>query len=210
MSYTLPSWVMEHIPQTCNDFIIHSTPPDGNCFFKSIQIILNSVNMQRTILQLRHIVGKNVLNENDEFTNKTIKSWLELYQAAYKERNMLLLEEYRHLKGLEETNFPLEQKERKILYDNMMTSDFWGEEDSLRIIEQQTQMRLLIFNGDLKKPALSWYHSINFKPSHYCFLYLSRQHYSPISYKGRFIFKWEDLPYEVKYFFTQAYKQTNQ
>lgn len=115
------------------------------------------------------------------------------------------MEEYKHMRGLEDATYPLNEDQRKLLYNNMMTPLFWGESNSARIIEEATQMRLLIFDGDSKKPSLNWFHSIKYKPTHYCFLWLSGHHYMPVSWKNQFIYKWEDLSYEIQYFFTQAY-----
>jgi len=197
----LPNW----ISNTISDLHVYESAANGDCFFSSIQTILSTLGIHRSIDQLRHIVARTVLDDKDEIINKTIRSWLQLYQEARKERDFVLAEEYKHMRGLENATYPLNEEQRKLLYNNMMTPLFWGESNSARIIEEATQMRLLIFNGDFKKPSLNWFHSTKFKPTHYCFLWLSGHHYMPVSWKNQFIYDWKDLSYEIQYFFTQAY-----
>jgi hypothetical protein len=185
---------------------LHPTKPDGNCFFSSIQLILSSIGINRTIQDLRHIVAKPVLDTLNETVNETIKNWLGLYQSAIKEENRTLCTEYIHMRGLEKSTWPLTAEERKLLYNNMMSSTYWGEQHACRMIEEKSNMRFFIFNGDLQKPQLSWYHSSSYSPSHYCFLYLSGQHYSPVSLWGDFIYLWENIPTHIQDFFRQSYK----
>jgi hypothetical protein len=201
-SFPTPSWI-QHI---ISGFQLYATTPDGNCFFKSLQIILDSIELPLTIENLRYIVAKPVLEDSNEIVNKTLKTWLELYQGAIKEKDYQLMEEYKHMRGLEDVSIPLTSEQKQHLYRNMMTSIYWAEQHAIRMMEEHFQLRFLIFNEDLKAPQLSWYHSEQFKPTHYCFLYLSNQHYMPVSFRDKFIYVWKNLPYEVQLFFTRAYK----
>jgi hypothetical protein len=199
---------MNWIPPTITGLKIYPTASDGHCFFKSIQIILQSIGIHKTIKDLREIVATPILNPYDIITNETIKNWIELYYFALIEHDIQLLDEYKHMKGVlnQNENHHINSKQRTIIYKNMLTSEYWGEQHACRIIEEQTQMRFLIFNGDMKKPQLTWYQSHLFKPTHFCFLFLLGQHYMPVSWHNKFIFTWEELSNDLQYFFTQAYK----
>lgn len=197
---------MNWIPKEITGLKIYSTEPDGNCFFKSIQIILQSIGITKSISYLRQVVATPVLDPTDHITNETIKNWIYLYQSAMKEGDYQLLEEYKHMRGVPTNSSYVNDDQRLILYKNMMTPEYWGEQHACRIIEEQTQMRFLIFNGDTKHPQLTWYQSSHFKPTHFCFLYLTRQHYMPVSWQGKFIFKWEELSFDIQKFFSEAYK----
>ena len=187
-------------------FDLHQSSSDGNCFFESIRIILETVGIQRSIEQLRHVVAKPVLDPRDDIVNMTIKNWWDLYSGGKKENNRMLMEEYKHMRNLpDDVEFPLSDENRKILFDTMLTRHYWGEQHACRIIEEQTQMRFLVFSGDMQRPSLTWYHSKAFKPTHYCFLMNSNQHYMPVSFQNKFIFKWDEIPYEVQAFFSKAY-----
>lgn len=201
----LPTWLKKEIPASFPKMNMYAIPPDGNCFFRSVQLILGSIGINRSISDLRCVVANPVLDPRDENTNNTIGTWLELYQGAVKERNMVLVNEYQHMYPLQNAKLPLDKQSREILFANMLKSDYWGEEHACRIIEEQTQMRFLIISGDRKAPHLCWYHSKKFKPTHYTLLFLHGQHYCPISLNDRFIFEWKDIPHDVQVFFSKAY-----
>ena len=209
---------MNWIPRTITDLKIHPTLSNGDCFFESIQIILQSIGINKSIKNLREIVAIPVLNPQDFITNETIKNWAEIYQSAKAEKDLQLIDEYNHLKNVDISYHDvngqkikiINLQQRLILYKNMQSSEYWGEQHACRIIEEQTQMRFLIFNGDIKKPQLTWYHSESFKPTHFCFLFLIGQHYMPVSWKNKFIFSWKELSTDLQKFFTSAYKSINQ
>lgn len=206
MTSKLPFWVFQQLGPIARDFELHKSSSDGNCFFESIRIILETVGIQRSIEQLRHVVAKPVLDPRDDIVNMTIKNWWDLYSGGKKENNRMLMEEYKHMRNLpDDVQTPLSDENRKILFDMMLTRHYWGEHHACRIIEEQTQMRFLIFSGDIQNPSLNWYHSKSFKPTHYCFLFNSNQHYMPVSFRNKFIFKWDEIPYEIQAFFSKAY-----
>ena len=197
------------IPKNIKNLRFHLVPADGNCFFKSIQIILKSIGIDKSVSELRQIVAYPILKTDDFLIEATILNWKELYLNALQEGDWMLLEEYKHVKNvfnpnLKERLITLDQ--RKKLYHNMLSNQYWGEQHACRIIEEQTQLRFLIFNGDTKKPQLTWYQSSTFNPTHYCMLFVGGQHYMPVSWNNKFIFKWEELSNEIQLFFSQAYK----
>jgi hypothetical protein len=205
-SSSVPLWVFKEMGPLARLFEVHSSSSDGNCFFESIRMILETTGIHRTIEQLRQVVAKPVLDPRNEIVNKTIQNWLELYQGAKKENDRMLMEEYKHMSPLaDDVTLPLKESNRQLLYQSMLTRYYWGEQHACRIIEEQTQMRFLVFSGDTQRPSLTWYHSTAFKPTHYCFLFNAQQHYMPVSFQGQFIFKWEEIPYEVQLFFSKAY-----
>ena len=113
------------------------------------------------------------------------------------------------MKGLEQAKWPLSTEERHILYRNMLSNNYYGEQHATRIIEEKLQIRFLIFNGDLEIPQLSWFQAEPYHPTHYCFLYLAHLHYNPVSFSGLFVWKWEDLPLDIQFFFSKAYSHVN-
>jgi hypothetical protein len=202
--YRLPHWISDEL----FGFETYESDKDGDCFFSSIETILNSIGIKYSCSALRKIVAQTVLNVHDHITNTTIKSWLELYQGAVKEQDYTLIEEYKHCNGLETSTFPLTTRERNRLYANMLRKDlYWGEAHACRIIEETLRLRFLIFNNDVFTPQITWYHSVGFKPAGYCFLLLGSLHYMPVSLFRKFIFDWEEIPFKTQVFFTKAYKK---
>lgn len=203
----LPRWAVQGIGEDlAADFQHHASSGDGHCFFQSIRTILASVGLDRSIDQLRRVVAQPVLKADDAIVNLTIQNWLELYRGALQEQDVHLLEEYRHMAPLAQAQWPLTPEDRRRLYDTMLTNQYWGEHHACRIVEEQTQMRFLIFCHDVAQPQLTWYHSTSFRPTHYCFLLLYHQHYMPVSFRGRFVFRWDEIPPAVQAFFSQAYR----
>ena len=202
---------MSWIPKELENLRLHETEQNGNCFFSSVQIILKSVGVETTVSYLRHVVAEPVLkNIDDPMIAETIKSWAEIYMSAIKENNLLLINEYKHMRDV------IKRKNNNIqeglyvsqhqLYKNMLSSEYWGEQHACRIIEEQTQMGFLVFNGDIQGPQITWHHSSNFHPTHYCMLYLAGQHYMPVSWNNKFIFKWNELTLAIQTFFKQQFK----
>ena len=204
----LPRWLQKPLGADYRNFRMYDIAPDGHCLFRTLQMILSSIGIDRTLYELRRVVADTVLDPKDEVTNETIKTWLELYKGASKEKDHYLMNEYRHMYVLRNAEWPLNQSDRELLWQSMLTSQYWGEHHACRIMEEQTQMRLLVINGDLKRPSLVWYHSGQYKPTHYAVVYLSGQHYNPISINGRFIFKWKEIPTSLQTFISQAYKKS--
>jgi hypothetical protein len=204
----LPDWARSEVGQPLSTwFRIHASSLDGNCFFDSIRIILKSVDTDRSVQDLRHVVASPVLDAENEIVNKTIQNWIELYKGAASSNDSMLMEEYKHVGFFKDVPMPLSAEHRTALYNIMMTPMYWGEHHACRMIEEQSRMRFLIFCEDTRRPQLNWYHSKSFKPEYYCFLYLRHQHYMPISFQGRFVFRWEEIPHQVQLFFTKAYQK---
>lgn len=203
--YSVPRWMANELRNNASDFRIHESAMNGDCFFDSMRIILDSVGVRLSCQQLRHLVADPVLDEKNEIVTKTITSWLELYQGAAREQDRPLMEEYKHMSCIANATVPITTSDRQTLFEMMLTNRYWGEQHACRIIEENTQTRMLIFSEDSQRPTLVWYHSSQFKPKYYCFLYLRHQHYMPVSFRGRFIYKWEELPYAVQSFFTKAF-----
>jgi len=209
-TFALPAWAKTPMGPLADEFAIHASSGDGNCFFESLRQILASARVQRTIAELRQLVAKPILDTDNVIVNRTIQNWWELYRDGKKERNAQIMEEYKQMGVLpDDVTLPLGDRERWRLFQAMLTPLYWGEQHACRIIEEQTQMRFLLFSGDTQRPALTWYHSTAFKPTHYCFLFNAQQHYMAVSFRGRYIFKWDEVPVEVQTFFSQAYVQVN-
>lgn len=198
----LPSWTRNFVDP--DDFSMMVVSPDGHCFFSSVRNILLSVDCDCSIMNIRHAVARGMLDDSNSVVNDTIQNWLTLYKEAIKEKNGSLIEEFKHMEGLELAKWPLTTEERQRLYVNMMTKLYYGEQHATRVVEEKLQVRFLIFNGDLKRPQINFGHGKSYAPTHYCFLYLSHIHYNPVLYKNKFVWKWEELSYQVQSFFHQA------
>jgi DNA-binding cell septation regulator SpoVG len=203
---SVPSWIIAQVgAEITRDLALHSVSADGNCFFESIRLILGSVGLVRSVEELRRVVAYPVLNSADALTNATIQTWWELFTAGQKEKDFGLIEEYKHMCHLPpDVTFPLSPEHRQILHETMLKKYYWGEQHACRVIEEQTQMRFLLFNGQFQKPMLDWFQSDQLQPQHYCLLYNSCQHFNPISYRGKFIFRWQELPVALQTFFSRA------
>jgi hypothetical protein len=206
MPFKLPPWVYKNMGSITDEFQIEISSADGNCFFDSIRIILESVGMYKSVDDLRKVVAQTVKDPQNKIVNDTIATWWELFSGAKKERDFELIREYMHMRHLpDELTLPLSDENREILYQTMLTTEYWGEQHACRIIEEQTRLRFLIFQGDTEKPSVCWYHSQGYKPDYYCFLYNSNQHYMPVSFRGKFVFKWTELPVDVQLFFSKVF-----
>jgi hypothetical protein len=212
----LPLCLNDILPECIDDFRVHNVSADGNCFFHSVSVILNDLNLCVDVPKLRQIVAKSVLNPEDESTNDTIRNWLIIYQGAIKEQppDLGLLEEYKHMRNLDQAVYPISSNERQILYNNMQTTLFWGEEFAMRTMEQKTRIRFLIINRVLGRtdvyPSLCWYHDESYVPKYYAILFLDIgrcNHYRPVSYRGKFIWSWLNLPEQFRIFMQRAYVQ---
>ncbi len=201
----LPYWASRHFDAIAHLFRVHPSSADGNCFFDSIRCILESMRIRQSIEELRDIVAKPVLDDNNSTVTNTVASWLELYEGAAREADRNLLQEYGHVEGV---TLPLNADTRQHLYSVMKTPRYWGEQHACRMIEERFQIRFLIFNCDILAPQINQYYTSSYKPTHFCFLYLNRQHYEPVSFRGVFLFEWKDIPHAIQLFFSRAYSST--
>lgn len=207
MSVAFPHPAATWILQVHPHFRHYKTAGDGDCFFSSFQMILQSLNHPQTTEQLRKIVAQSVLNADDVACNNTIQHWLEVYTGAWKEKNMMLLREYQYMYCIPpDTTWPLSAAHRQQLYESLCTSRYWADHHALRMIEETFRVRFVVLNEESQLPTLTWYHSHDYKPIFYCFLYLNGQHYEPLSLGDRFVWKWEEIPVPVQLFITKAYK----
>jgi len=204
-SHNLPKWCRREFPDSYLSMKLYEIAMDGNCLFKSLQVILASAGLQYSVEELRRVVADPVLNEQDQLTNNTIAMWLELVKGAYQENDQVLMNEYRHVAPLHQATWPLNTQQRQVLWHQMLKNSYWGEQHACRIFEEQTQMRILFIQGDNERPNLCWYHSKKFDPTHYVILYLNGQHYNPVSINDTFIFEWKDVPEDMKRFMFKAY-----
>lgn len=206
MGSPLPEWVARGVAH--RDVLglrVHPSSGNGDCLFDSVRQILASIGLPCSVGSLREAVARPVLEEKDEVVNRTIDNWMQLYRGALQERDLQLEDEYRHMRPVHEAPLPLSPEHRQQLYDVMLTEHYWGEQHACRILEESHQMRFIIFCEDIQAPQLTWYHSNQFKPIRYCFLYLRHQHYMPVSWNQRFVFRWDEIPYALQAFVTKAY-----
>ncbi len=206
----LPTWIRKEVPSSFDSMKVHPTMGNGNCLFDSFNIMLSSVKHPVDPQSLRKFVALTVMDEKDEKTNETIKSWLEIFKGIVQEKHIdkSLYREYMFMKGLEHAHWPFSLEQRTLLFNNMMNpSLYWGEQHAVRVLEEYFRIRMLVFCSDFQTSRLCWNYNSSYKPICYGVLLLSGQHYQPVSINRKFIWAWTDMPRDVRFFFVKPYTQ---
>jgi hypothetical protein len=186
-----------------DDYELHSVRTNGECFFDCIHMILRSIGRHESSEFLRSVVAFTVLADTDKVTNETLQCWLIIAKEAKRERDFDLLKDYAHVAAVAEAEWPLTQKERKKIYEAMLNpTRYWADEHAVRIIEDRLLIRILILQHTVEGELFIHHpvdHSSNphYVANHYVLLYLSHKHYQPVSYKGKFLFRKEEIPEKI-------------
>ncbi len=185
----------------------HRVKSQGDCLFDSIRIALQSIGYKYKIVDLRHAVAKRVLDGNDNEMKNTIDMWIELYKQSTTGEKDLLFECFQvaEVVSKKKKTTRLTYQDRFSIYNNMMTSMFWGEETTLRTLERSLYTRFLIFylkstteDGDLKPlPMQPTSNGEIFPYDTFIVLFLNGNHYQPMSHEGKFVFLKDSLPDDV-------------
>jgi hypothetical protein len=188
----------------------------GDCLFDSIRIALESIQYKYTIGDLRHAVAKRILDTTDQEMSETIKTWIEIYKAV--EENTKdsggFSEDLMEWSQVSDTDAVasvtnskvISNKDRLVIYNNMMTSSFWGEETTIRSLERALHARFLILHVNEKLEILPMQPTTNAKTFPYCvfiLLILNGNHYQPMSHNGKFVFLRDTLPNDAKEIFRE-------
>lgn len=194
--------------QECNKFRIHETVKDGDCLFDSVRQMLNSVKVHYPTNYLRRVVAESLLLPQ---YYGVIETWYSLYKELLKENNVRMLNEYAFLQPLSNAKDTIFSQSTiwQVSQAMMNRGLYWGEEHALRVLEDQLQIRFLIFettSSSSTRKTLRLHYPLdhftssststttNKAPSHYLILYLTHNHYQPISYDHKFVFPVQDLP----------------
>ena len=170
---------------------------DGNCFFDAIRIALQDIEAYTSCEELRKYVAQSMLDLQDSLTTATLQNWLELYHQGEKERNFVLLEEFKHMKAFKYKQpgqaFTLD--ERRELYRTLLDkSQYWGEAHAVRIMERVLKVHFIVV--DKRTQTLLWTDHHELGSRYFAVLLKSPAHYELLSIRGRYLFPIELL--EVK------------
>lgn len=180
---------------------VHPTINNGDCLFDSIRIVLNrSANLNISCAYIRSVVARSLLEKNNSNVSNTLHYWYSLYHDLRKEGSPELYE-YAFMSPVWKQPWPLDASIIQAISDRMtVPSLYWGEQYALYIIEQQLQIRFIIFNI-IPTTGIRIHSSLDhtpdkdtYKPTHYIFLLLQSHHYQPLSFENHYIFSPNNLP----------------
>jgi hypothetical protein len=171
----------------------HAVPGGGECLFESVRLALGTIGYVYRVNDLRHVVAKRVLDEDDAEMNEVLRIWMQLFQEATKSGDLSVLAEC----------WQVRPTTRQGIFRNMMSSSFWGEQISLQTLQQALRCRFLIVSVDnLHKTPLPMQPVAMQSPvDTYILLFLQDNHYRPMSHDGRFVFLGKTLPADAMAFF---------
>lgn len=174
---------------SCVHITCAPVPEDGDCFFSSIVVAMKDAGVETTSKRLRHLVAVEVLNPGNQVAQQTIDRWRELLAAGISARNGQLIREYYHAMPVVTADGPVE---RKRLYEQMMTSAYWGEQFALETLEEKLNLKIDVIDAETGKLTQKKHHS----GDHWGVLTLViwAAHYRPMGWCNRYIFK--DSPFE--------------
>jgi len=135
-----------------NNLSLIKTIPDGDCFFESVKIALDSINNKYTIQELRHEVAKRTMDLEDEEMDITMKGWMMEYPYYPFVKEIAKLFQVDKVKDNEASrvvflnSMSLDIISRKYIYNIMMTKRYWGDDTSLRTLERTLNAQFLIFS----------------------------------------------------------------
>ena len=180
------NWIQKYMKD--NNYNIIEVKSNGDCLFDSIRKAYESININYSIFNLRKHVSKNI--DQDKFN---------LYKTiAESERS-----EYKNIKNIKTLN----NFKRYIL-----TPNFWGDENVIKILENILNMKLIVFsehiyrkyknltvNNDIDILTCTYKNiNRNYNPQYYIMVTYSGNHYRLITYNNKSIFTFNEIPETVK------------
>lgn len=196
------SWLGCKLGQNdCKHFRTVHVGGDGDCLHSSLRVICAvSGNAQYTTHDFRYIVANQVLNTNDIQMTKILETWLDIYTSALQCHNLELARDYAQMDGVRTLN----ENGRKRIFQNMMDKNiFWGEEHTLRVIEDKLGIRIIVFKPDIEGVSFVHRDLDKIDPTlppitHLVMLSLFNRHYEPIGFiyngKLKFALKVNEIP----------------
>ena len=189
------NWIQKYM--ISDEYDITETLSNGDCLFDSIKKAYQTINQNYEINMLREMVS-NSINEN---TYNKYKSFEEL-------------DEYNYMKPISNI---------KQFKNHIKQESFWADDYSIKILEQNLNMKLIIFSENIyftKKNNVTYKNTnvikctlstnmpfkenesiINqeiYNPENYIMVTYSGDHYRLITYNDKSIFTFEEIPHEVK------------
>ena len=178
-----------------NKFELLETKTNGDCLFDSIAIGFQIFNID--VRFLRSIVADSFIEETEE-ANTTLQFWREIYKMATDENDKTLMDEYCPVECLKDV--PLDQEptkeQRKSVAKIIMSSRFWGEQYSIRMIEKDLGLKIIIIDGltNTIKPLTNACEN----PDHIMLLYHYVNHYQVISFNEELVHDINDIPEKIQ------------
>lgn len=151
---------------------------DGNCLFSSIAVALKPFGTKSSFL--RKQVAKSVLSEHPLLT-AACSQWKIL--ASHDD-------DFSFYRPLAKATLPLSKDNRLKLFRIMMSSDFWGEHYSLKVLSEIMQINFVVFT---RNKTWTKFES-NPKMPLAIFLQMENQHYSPVLCGLHGLFAADHLP----------------
>ncbi len=180
---------------------LHHTLGNGNCLFDSLsQVLRHDTALQFDATYLRTVVARSLLDATNPSAAAALQHWYSLYHELLRDRDSPHLHEYAFMAPAARHTWPLDAATVRAISDRMLDPQaYWGEEYALRVFEQQLQVRFVVM-GLLPTKGLRLHAALDhaadrtYQPTHYIWLHLQGQHYQPLSYDGRFVFRPQELP----------------
>jgi hypothetical protein len=175
-------------------------PEDGDCLFHCVRcVFIKTANKTYDVRDLRHVVAKTVLDEDNVQMTDILQSWRHLYQEAITNGDLQFAREYAHMEGITDINTAAREK----IFQRMMTRSYWGDEHALRVLEDVCGVRFIVLNSESKNVAFSYRDIEPRDPlvpvNRFILLSLHHRHYEVICFekargKWLFAFKEDELP----------------
>jgi len=155
--------------------------------------------------------------------NKELKKRLKTITSSDKEQHNKIIKDVNEISGkhkdlkeklddsnklLSEFSFMAKVENLENLREYIQTSLFWADNWAISVLEKQLNMKLIIFsessydeddkNNVLQCTMSNISNDDNFSPDFYIFTTYSGLHYRLITYKNKRIFKFSEIPYDIK------------
>lgn len=172
----------------------------GDCLFDSVRIALASIGLVTTVTLLRKAVAVSLLDTHDKVANQYLLQWATIYADAVRNGEADLVHEYSYMAPLfpdvrTVVHFPLNRQQRVLVANQIMQSSFFGEEYSLRVLQQVLKMNIVVVDEE-GEPCYQYEDKLRRKGL--MFLQLIGIHYKPLQNNGKYIWQWSELPKEVQ------------
>lgn len=178
-------------------FRLKKTNPNGDCFFESISIMLNSVNYNITTSQVRKVVADSILLQTD-YSNHAIQNWLEIFNAT---DDLDIQREMAFMYVLETTSWPLPKEDLYRLSDALNDKNlYWGDQYAVNVVSTQTKLKICVIC--YTRGNLSGFSSHG--DNNLCallFLNTEVPHYDIFKFDGKYVFPFDTLPKNIQNLF---------
>lgn len=176
--------------EVLRQFRRHEVPSDGNCFYESMAMVMQSAGIHCDQQVLREVVARTVLNQDDAQVTAAISTWMVMLRDAVREQDASLIQQYPQVRDVyqEEAVTP---HVRQLIYRRMLESSFWANEYVLDVLQRKLKVLIVVVP---RHEAPWWTFADKQEPfDYFTVLSLRHQHYEPMSFENRFLFNIADL-----------------